>query len=237
MPIGKDLSIKYLGHGTFFFRSPEGKQVLIDPWLEQNPVCPERDKILRGLDLMLITHGHFDHLQDAVRLAKQFKPQIACIFEIGHWLEQQGVENVSSMNKGGTQLLQGIKITMVDARHSSGIISPDGELIYAGEPAGYVLEFENGYRIYFAGDTCVFSDMQLIAELYEPELCFLPIGDQYTMDPRQAALACRLLKAKTVIPMHYGTFPILMGTPDELEELTRDLGTKVIAPKPGEVIS
>ena len=235
--IGRDVSIKYLGHGTFAFRSPGGKRVLIDPWIEQNPSCPDSDKRLDGIDLMLITHGHFDHLQDAVQLAGQFQPKIACIFEIGHWLEQQGVQNVSSMNKGGSQELEGIRITMVDARHSSGIITPEGELIYAGEPAGYVLEFENGFRTYFAGDTCAFTDMKLIAELHQPELCFLPIGDHYTMGPREAALACRLLGASKVIPMHYATFPILTGRPDELAELTKDIGTEVIALQPGQEIS
>jgi L-ascorbate metabolism protein UlaG (beta-lactamase superfamily) len=237
MRFNRDVEIKFLGHGTFQFRTPGGKTVLIDPWLEGNPSCREEDKQVDQLDTMLITHGHFDHMSDVVHLAKQYSPVVGCIFEIGVWLESQGVENVSSMNKGGSQQLNDIRVVMVDARHSSGILTEDGKIVYAGEPAGFVIEFENGFTVYFAGDTCVFYDMKLIAELYKPELVFLPIGDLYTMDPKQAAYACRLMDAKRVIPMHYGTFPPLTGTPAELQELTRDIGTEVIALSPGESIS
>ncbi len=235
MVLNRGVEIKFIGHGTFLFKTPGGKTLLVDPWLESNPVCPDSDKKLQSLDTILITHGHSDHLQDAVSLAKQHKPKIGCIFEIGLWLERHGVKNVCSMNKGGTRELNGLRVTMTDARHSSGILQ-DGSIVYLGEAAGYVIEFENGFRVYFAGDTCVFGDMRIIAELYEPELCFLPIGDLYTMDPKQAAYACRLLNAKKVVPMHYGTYPFLSGTPDQLRNLTRDLGTEVLALKPGQVL-
>lgn len=236
MTLNRDVEIKYLGHGTFLLKTPGGRSVVIDPWLHENPSCPDSEKNIDSLDTMLITHGHFDHLQDAVQLAKRCRPKIGCIFEIGVWLESQGVENVSSMNKGGSQQINDVRVTMTDARHSSGILQEDGSILYAGEPAGYVIEFENGCRIYFAGDTCVFGDMKIIGELYEPELCFLPIGDLYTMDPKQAAYACRLLNARKVVPMHFGTFPPLTGTPQQLRELTRDLGTQVYDLKPGEVL-
>lgn len=235
--LNRGVEIKYLGHSSFQFRTPGGEVVLIDPWLENNPSCREEDKKVAKLDTLLITHGHFDHISDVVPLAKQHTPAIGCNFEMGVWLESQGVENVSSMNKGGSQQLNDIRITMTDARHSSGILTDEGQLVYAGEAAGYVIEFANGFTVYYAGDTCVFYDMKLIAEMYEPELCFLPIGDHFTMDPKQAAYACRLLNAKKVIPMHFGTFPILTGTPDELQDLTRGLGTEVIPLAPGETVS
>jgi L-ascorbate metabolism protein UlaG (beta-lactamase superfamily) len=234
--LNRDVEIKFLGHGTFLFKTPAGKSVIIDPWLTDNPSCPDGDKKMEALDTMLITHGHFDHFQDVVHLAKAHQPLIGCIFEVGVYLGKQGVENVNPMNKGGSQRLHDIRVTMVDARHSSGILSDAGEILYAGEPAGYIIEFENGFRVYFAGDTCVFYDMKIIGELYEPELVFLPIGDLFTMDPGQAAYACRLLNAKKVIPMHYGTFPLLTGTPEQLQELTREIGTEVIPLQPGETL-
>lgn len=236
MVLNRGVEIKFLGHGTFLFKTPAGKTLLVDPFLSGNPLCPESEKNPESLDTLLITHGHFDHLQDAVALAKKHKPKIGCIFEVGLWLERHGVENVSSMNKGGTRELNGLRVTMTDARHSSGIQEEDGTVVYMGEAAGYVVEFENGFRIYFAGDTCVFGDMKIIGELYQPEVCFLPIGDLYTMDPKQAAYACGLLNAKKVVPMHYGTFPPLTGTPDALQSLTRGLGVEVLAIEPGQVL-
>ncbi len=225
---------KYQGHSTFLFTTPAGKKLLIDPWLESNPMCPAADKKLASLDTMLITHGHFDHIHDAVPLGKQHKPLVGCIFEISLWLERKGVKTARPMNKGGTQQLNDVRVTMVDARHSCGILEDDGSIIYGGEACGYVVEFENGFRIYHAGDTAVFGDMKIIAELYQPDVAFLPIGDLFTMSPREAAYACRLMNAKKVVPMHYGTFPPLIGTPEELRSLTKELGTEVIAMKPGE---
>lgn len=236
MALGRDVTIKYLGHSTFLFTTPGGRKLLIDPWVGGNPACPEKDKTLSGVDTMLITHGHSDHMQDAVSIAKTFEPRIACNFEISVWLGGKGVKNVVGMNKGGSARLNDIRATMVNAHHSSGIIEDGDRIVYAGEPAGFVVEFENGFRIYHAGDTCLFGDMKIIAELYKPELIFLPIGDLFTMGPREAAYACRLMNARKVIPMHYGTFPVLTGTPEELAELTRELGTEVIAMKPGDTI-
>jgi L-ascorbate metabolism protein UlaG (beta-lactamase superfamily) len=229
------VEITWLGHGTFQLRLPGGEILLTDPWTEGNPAYPAGHKIER-LDVMLITHGHFDHIHDAVPLAKKFAPQVVAIYETAHWLESKGVEKVTPMNKGGSQKAGSITVTMTHAVHSCGILD-DGKIIYGGEASGYVLHFEHGRRAYFAGDTNVFSDMALIEQLYSPDLAFLPIGDLYTMSPREAALACRLLKPKKVIPMHFGTFPPLVGRPEQLAELIRDLpGTAVMALEPGKPV-
>jgi len=208
----------------------------MDAWTEGNPAYPKGHQISR-VDLMCITHGHFDHIHDAVPLAKKFAPQVVAIFETCHWLESKGVENTKPMNKGGSQSVGGVTVTMTHAVHSCGILD-DGKIIYGGEAAGYVLQFADGRVLYFAGDTNVFTDMQLIAELYRPELVFLPIGDLYTMSPREAALACRMLKPKRVIPMHFGTFPPLIGRPDSLQRLLAELpGTEVWELTPGRTVT
>jgi len=237
MTLNRDISITWLGHAAFKITSPGGKLVLIDPWVQGNPACPEDLKKFERLDIMLVTHGHFDHIADAVEIAKTHKPKVVGIYELCHWLESKGVENTIAMNKGGSLNLDGIKITMVHADHSCGILD-DGKIIYGGEAAGYVVEFENGFKLYHAGDTNVFGDMKLIAELYQPELAMIPVGDLYTMSPKEAAHACRLLNPKKVIPMHFGTFPILTGTPEQFRELTKDMKEmEVIELKPGETLS
>jgi L-ascorbate metabolism protein UlaG (beta-lactamase superfamily) len=223
------MEITWLGHGTFQFVLPGGETLILDPWTDGNPKYPKEFEITR-CDTMLISHGHFDHIHDAVPLAKKFHPKVIAIFETALWLEKKGVENTSGMNKGGTQKAGAVSITMTHAVHSCGIQDDDGSVIYGGEAAGYVLRFEDGRSVYFSGDTNVFSDMELIAELYEPDLCFLPIGDFYTMGPREAALACRLLKAKTVIPMHFGTFPPLIGRPNQLQDLAKSTEIRELTP-------
>jgi len=228
------MEITWLGHGTFQFVLPGGETLILDPWTEGNPMYPKEYEIKR-CDTMLISHGHFDHIHDAVPLAKKFHPKVVAIFETALWLGKKGVENTSGMNKGGTQKAGSVSITMTHAVHSCGIQDDDGSIIYGGEAAGYVLRFNDGRAVYFSGDTNVFSDMQLIADLYQPELCFLPIGDFYTMGPREAALACRLLKAKAVIPMHFGTFPPLIGRPNQLQDLVKD--TKVWELTPGKTVT
>ncbi|MBI4467213.1 MAG: metal-dependent hydrolase [Acidobacteria bacterium] len=230
----RGVKLTWLGHGTFKVQTPVGKTILIDPWVQGNPACPEKLKELEQLDVMLITHGHFDHIADAVALAKKHKPTVVAIWEICQWLASKGVENTVDMNKGGTEKVGDIEVTMVHADHSCGILD-EGKILYGGEPCGYVIRFATGFTLYHAGDTNVFGDMKIIGELYKPNLACLPIGDRYTMSPREAAYALRLLGVRAVIPMHYGTFPILTGTPGKLKELTVDIeGLEILALKPGE---
>ncbi|HEV2490261.1 MAG TPA: metal-dependent hydrolase [Candidatus Acidoferrales bacterium] len=227
--------LTWLGHATFKITTPSGKVILVDPWLS-NPLCPEAEKKQARVDTLLITHGHFDHIADAVELGKKFKPQIVGIYETCAWLESKGVQNTMGMNKGGTAEVGELEVTMVHAIHSCGIQDGD-KIIYGGEACGYVIRLPGGMTIYHAGDTAVFGDMKLIAELYAPELALLPIGDFYTMSPRETAKAIRLLNVQHVIPMHFGTFPALTGTPQELQRLTQDIaGLEIHALKPGESI-
>jgi L-ascorbate metabolism protein UlaG (beta-lactamase superfamily) len=228
------MEITWLGHASFELRLPSGQVILMDPWIDGNPAYPKTHSIKR-VDTICISHGHFDHIHDTVPLAKRFSPEVVAIFETCNWLESKGVKNTRPMNKGGSQKAGAVTITMTHAVHSCGILD-DGKIIYGGEAAGYVVRLPDGRAFYFAGDTNVFSDMQLIEQLYHPELAFLPIGDLYTMSPREAAVACRLLKVQKVVPMHFGTFPALTGRPDELSRLISDLATEVWPLEPGKTV-
>lgn len=218
----------------FELRFASGDVLVLDPWVEGNPAYPKNYK-LEKVDAIAVSHGHFDHINDVVPLAKKFSPKVVAIFETSAWLEKQGVKNVIGMNKGGTVDLGFVKLTMTHALHSNAI--KDGEnLVYGGEAAGYILTLPDGKTAYFAGDTALFSDMALLADLYHPELAFLPIGDHFTMGPDQAAYAARLVKAKRVIPMHYGTFPALTGTPEQLSQKLSADGVEVWTLKQGEPV-
>ena len=230
------LAITWLGHGTFLLTSPGGKRVLIDPWLEDNPACPAEWKRVRAADLILVTHGHRDHVGDAAQVARDTGAPVVAMVELCQWLEAQGLRQLHPMNKGGTLTLESIAISMVPAEHSSGL-TVDGHAMYLGEPAGFVLRFEDSLTVYFAGDTAVFGDMRLIRELHAPEIAFLPIGDRFTMGPAGAALACELLGVRQVVPMHFGTFPMLTGTPDQLRKLVEPKGVEVLELRPGETAS
>ena len=232
----KGAKLTWLGHSTFRLETG-GKTILIDPWVMGNPSCPANEKRVKKVDAMLCTHGNFDHIGDAVEIAKLHNPVVVGIFELATWLQKKGAKQIAPMNKGGSQEVAGMKVTMVHADHSCGIQEDDGSIVYGGEACGYVIELENGVKLYHAGDTNVFGDMRIIHELYEPELVMLPIGDLFTMSPKEAAYACELLKPKAVIPMHYGTFPPLTGTPAELKRLTGDLGIQVLEMKPGQTLS
>jgi L-ascorbate metabolism protein UlaG (beta-lactamase superfamily) len=226
-----DVPVTWLGHATFRLDSPSGKRIYVDPWLG-NPKCPDSEKEPERIDIIALTHGHGDHVGETVELSKKFSPEIVAMVELKAWLRSQGaqVDDTPGPNKGGTVDTDGVKTTLVNAFHSSS--SEDGA--YLGEAAGLVIELENGTKLYFAGDTCVFGDMQLIGRIYSPDVAVLPIGGHFTMDPREAAVALELLGVKRCIPCHYGTFPLLTGTPDELRELAP--GVEVVSPEPGETI-
>jgi len=224
-----DVPVTWLGHASFRVDSPEGKRIYVDPFLNGNPKCPESELEPERVDVIALTHGHGDHVGDTVALGKKFSPEIVALLELNGWLGKQGLD-VPDMgpNKGGTVEAGGVKFTLVNAFHSSA--SENGE--YLGESNGLVLTFSNGTSIYFAGDTCVFSDMQLIGRIYSPDVAVLPIGGYFTMDPREAAVALELLGSKRCIPCHYGTFPVLTGTPDDLRKEAP--GVEIIELQPGE---
>ena len=243
MALDRDTTFTWYGHSCFEVRTPGGKVILIDPWFG-NPRSPRSADSIDRCDLLLVTHGHFDHMGDAVTLASRLRPAWPCMHEMSLWLGRRlpgGNDAATGMNKGGTVEVAGLKVTMVHADHSAGDWHPGGETtLYLGEPAGFVVELENGFRFYDAGDTAVFGDMRLIRDLYRPELALLPIGGHFTMGPREAALAVELLGVRHVIPIHYGTWPLLAGTPDQLrtELAARGLGdVEVHAPEPGGSVS
>jgi L-ascorbate metabolism protein UlaG (beta-lactamase superfamily) len=229
-------SFTWLGHATFLFRTPGGRRIMLDPWVSTNPSTPEGAKKIDQLDLMLITHGHSDHTGDAVSIGRSSGAQVVAPFELSVWLQQKGLKNVIGMNPGGTLNILGLSVTMVPAQHSSSV-EEDGRAVYAGVATGYIIRLEDGLTVYFAGDTSVFGDMKLIGEIYRPAIGFLPIGDLYTMGPEQAAVACDLLGIRKVVPMHFGTFPALTGTPAALRQLVAARAVDVIELKPGETSS
>lgn len=229
-------TITWLGHATTKIETPSGKTILIDPFLTDNPATPENMKVIDNVDLMLITHGHSDHIADAVPIAQRTGCQVIAILEICSYLGSKGVTNCIGMNMGGTVRWEGLEITLVQAVHSSSIADGD-HAVQGGEPGGFVIRLENGFVIYQAGDTAVFEGMSLIGRLYEPDVAILPIGDHFTMGPHQAAEAIRLLGVDAVIPIHWGTWPLLTGTPDALKERTRGItGLRILALKPGESV-
>jgi L-ascorbate metabolism protein UlaG (beta-lactamase superfamily) len=228
------LAITWLGHSSYRLRTPGGKEVLFDPWYTGNPAFVESARP-KSADLILISHGHVDHFTDAAAVAKATNATVVAIWEITSYLGTKGVKNVEPMNKGGTITTKGLRITMTDARHSSSF--DDNGIVYLGEAAGFIVKLENGQTIYFAGDTSLFGDMKLIGELYKPDIAFLPIGDRFTMGPDTAALAAQWLGVKQVVPMHHGTFPLLTGTTEQLEQHLAGKGIEVLKLKPGETAS
>jgi L-ascorbate metabolism protein UlaG (beta-lactamase superfamily) len=233
--------ITYLGHATFRLTTPGDEQIIIDPFIQDNPTTPDELKSIGELDTILITHGHFDHFEDAVSLAQETGARTVSNFEIYAYLQGKGVEAAEPIQKGGTGQIGGIKVTATHAFHSSSIQADDGSLMYGGEPMGYVAEFESGFKLYHAGDTALFGDMRLIGELYRPDIAILPIGDRLVMGPREAAHAARLLGVRHVVPIHYdpAVLPFLTGTPEEFRKQLDSIapGVTVHALSPGEHLS
>jgi L-ascorbate metabolism protein UlaG (beta-lactamase superfamily) len=227
-------TLTWLGHASFRLDTAAGTRVYLDPFLRGNPRCPEDELEPARADLVVVTHGHGDHVGDTVDIATRLGCPVVAQVELRHWLTEQGVpsdEMAHSVNKGGSVEVAGVRVTLTSANHSSS--TPDGR--YAGESCGVVMELEDGTCVYFAGDTNVFGDMALIGRIYQPALAVLPIGDHFTMGPREAAVALELLGVPRCLPCHYGTFPILTGTPEELRRLA-PAGVEVLSPEPGEPV-
>lgn len=238
MALDPKTAITWHGHACVEITTPGGVSVLIDPWFS-HPKSAKGPDAVDKCDVMLVTHGHFDHFGDALAIASRTRPDWPAIHELSLWLGRNYAhkDSVVGMNKGGTVEARGVKVTMTHADHSAGDIYGTAETpMYLGEPVGFILEMENGYRLFHAGDTALFGDLRLIGELYRPQLAMLPIGGHFTMGPREAAMAVEWLGARDVLPLHYGTFPILAGTPDQLrrELVARDLADVTVhAPEPG----
>ena len=229
------LSITWFGHATFLLTTPGGKRLVFDPWLTGNPKTPSGARIDKA-DVICVTHGHSDHTGDVVAIARATGAPVVAVFELANYFQGKGLKDVIGMGVGGTVDVKGLKISMVNAVHTSSI-EEDGKVLYVGTASGFVVRLEDGRAIYFAGDTALFGDMRLIRDMYAPEIAFLPIGDHYTMNPASAAKACELLGVRQVVPMHYGTFPALTGTPEELKKLVEPMGIDVLVLKPGETAS
>ena len=229
------VSISWLGHSTFVIQFPNGKRVVTDPWLG-NPNCPPqfaKPESLKPVDLILVSHGHSDHTGDLVGLARATNAPVVCLFELGLYLGEKGLKDVRDMGIGGTQTVGDFTITMTNAVHSGSIVDA-GRIVYLGGAAGFVVRVTGAPTIYFAGDTALFGDMKIIGEIYKPQIAFLPIGDHYTMGPDTAALAAEWLGVRQVVPMHWGTFPLLTGTPEMLKERLVGKGIEVLELVPGE---
>jgi len=226
------LSITWFGHATFLVTTPGGKRIVFDPWLTGNPKAPPGAKIDKA-DVICVSHGHSDHMTDVVAVARATGGPVIAVYELANYFGSKGLKDVIGMGVGGTVIVKGLRISMTPALHTSSV-EDDGKTIYAGLAAGFVVRMENDRALYFAGDTALFGDMRLIRELHAPEIAFLPIGDHFTMDPVAAAKACEMLGVKQVVPMHYGTFPLLTGRPEDLKKLVEPMGIDVLVLKPGE---
>lgn len=230
--------LTWCGHSTFRLDLPDERVVFIDPWLTGNPACPDQLKKPERCDFIFLTHGHFDHVGDVAPLIEKFDPLIVGNYDLCSALEKTiGKGRFSGMNTGGTQPVEGINVTLTSALHSSGLDSPNGP-IYAGMPNGLIVEVQGLAKIYHAGDTDVFSDMQLIRKLWAPQICILPIGDYFTMGSAGAALAAEFLQPKTIIPCHYQTFPLLAQTADSFRNaLPGELRDRLVAPEVGQALA
>jgi L-ascorbate metabolism protein UlaG (beta-lactamase superfamily) len=229
-----DTTLTWLGHATFRLDTASGKRIYVDPFLTGNPKCPESEQVPERADIIAVTHGHGDHVGDTVELSKAHGATVVALVELAGWLGKHGVDEskLRAPNKGGTIDVDGVELTLTNAFHSGS--APDGS--YVGEPSGIVIKTEDGKVVYFAGDTCVFGDMQLIGRIYKPDIAVIPIGDFYTMGPKEAAVAVELLGVNRIVPCHWGTFPALTGTPDALEQLAPS-GVTIEKLQPGDSVT
>lgn len=229
------LSITWYGHATFAIGTPGGRRIVFDPWLTGNPKAPAGAKIDKA-DVICVSHGHADHTSDVVTVARATGATVVAVFELANYFQGKGLKDVIGMGVGGTVDVKGLRISMTPAVHTSSV-EEDGKVLYVGLATGFVVRLEDNRAIYFAGDTALFGDMRLIRDLHAPEIAFLPIGDHYTMNPTAAALACEMLGVRQVVPMHYGTFPALSGSPEDLKKLVEPRGIDVLVLTPGETAS
>jgi L-ascorbate metabolism protein UlaG (beta-lactamase superfamily) len=226
--------ITWLGHATVLVQTAKGTNILIDPFIAQNPKYPKDFVLPAKIHYILLTHGHGDHIADAAPVADRHNSTVVAIYELASYLAGKGVAKTIGMNLGGTVQLDDVAATMVEAKHSSAAQDEQGTHD-VGVAAGFVLTIADGPILYHAGDTTVFSDMKLIRELYRPEVAMLPIGGHFTMGPVEAAMAVRFLEPEIVLPLHFGTFPPLKGTPEQLAALV-DSSVQVVRWAPGDSI-
>lgn len=224
------MRMTYFGHSAFGVEAA-GKTTLLDPFLTGNPMCPEGTEAgLEAVDFIVLTHGHPDHVGDTVALAKKHGATIVAIFELCQWLGSQGAERCVPMNMGGTVSFDGLSFSLVNAVHSSSNLNEDGSPVYLGQCGGFVVKAE-GHSIYHAGDTDVFSDMTLIHKVHQPTVGLIPMGGHFTMSAAGAALACNeLMEFEVVVPMHWGTFPVLAPDPSEFAGLVKRGRVEVLQP-------
>ena len=226
------LSITWFGHSTFLLTTPGGKRIVFDPWLTGNPKAPAGARIDKA-DVICVTHGHSDHTGDVVAVARATGAPVVAVFELANWFQGKGLKDVVGMGVGGTVDVKGLKISMTPAVHTSSI-HEDGKVHYVGVATGFVVRMEDNRAIYFAGDTALFGDMRIIRDRHKPDVAFLPIGDRFTMGPEDAAIAAEWLGVKAIVPMHYGTFPELTGTVEDLRTFARPKGIDVLEMRAGD---